>query len=312
MATKDRTLHVVTHARWVADDFSADPPRGWAVQHHHGLSLPQVRPGDAFWAPMEWMARARRSGLDVPLAMPSMTLLDNPEMPRSRGVFTMTLDRAAGFTVEFPVFAKLAAMKHADVPARVYDSTIEFTALLASLGAPPDTLVQLQWGDPGWVAEFRLFVANGGVTGGSPYLLVDETGEQAIWTEGMTGVVEGRDRIPEAIEFGQTIAARIDPLLVAGFVLDVGLQRDGGWSIVETNPAWSSATYGTPIRAAWESVLAANDPHPASPKNWVPDPWLAQCAARQSPLPWECRPKPRSRSRTFRLTDADCARTADR
>lgn len=272
------TLHVVTHQRWVADDFATAPPKGWRVRHSYGLDLPAIEPGDALWAPMEWAARAYRSGLDHPLMVPPANLLDGIPGHRHRGCFTMLLSALTAFApFSYPVFAKLAAMKHPDVPATVYpEGVADFVDLLQRLGAPPDTLVQWQSVmEPLWCAEFRLFVAEGRFVGGSPYLLRDG-GTETLWHPGMSD-----DRLSAAIEYARDNFAGAG---APGCVMDVGVDVNGRWSVIEVNPAWSAATYGAPIEAAWAAVIAANRPYDA-PCRWRPDPWLVKIAQRQSVLP---------------------------
>lgn len=277
----ERTLHVVTMRRWVADDFERYVPFGWRVQHSNGLDLPHLAPQDALWAPMEWAARARRSGMAPALSAISPFLLSHlPERFTGRAVTTCRLDRLLERHPRTgPVFGKLAAMKLDRLPAQWWPNVAEFVLAATDLGAPGGTLVQVCTERMTWQAEFRFFVADRQVHGGSPYLLRDgQTGAETTWFEGMAHPRRG-----EAARFAQSVSDwLIAGTVPRGFVLDVGWSPADGWSVVEANPAWSSATYGTPMHAVWPAVLAANDP--TSPQPWEPDPWLAARAARQTPI----------------------------
>ena len=276
-----RTLHVVTHQRWIADDFAAATPDGWQVRHSYGLDVPEIRPGDALWAPMAWVARAYRSGLNHPLAAPS-THLAGAVAPHhlKRLVLTTNLRGTQKMIMKRPVFAKLAMMKHEALPAQWYDSVAEFSCAARNLGAPDATVVSLCWDRRLWSVEYRLFVAGGAVIGGSRYLVRDPaTHEPTLWSEELDQVSAPPSELTEAIAFGEQVLGSS----LNACTLDVGWSPDTGWSVIEVNPAWCSAVYGTPVDAAWRSVLAANSPDPQAV--WRPDPWLQKIARRQTPLP---------------------------
>lgn len=285
MAKDTRTLHVVTHQRWIADDFAAAPPDGWQVRHSNGLDVPAVGPGDALWAPMAWVARAYRSGMSHPLAAPTPLLADliAPHHLK-RPLVTMTLRVTERMTAKRPVFAKLAMMKHEGLPAQWYADVGEFRCAAQKLGASESTMVSLCWDRMHWLAEYRLFVAGGHAVGASRYLVRDPaTGEPTLWSEELDQVPAPQGELAEAIDFGEQVL--VDPVArpsLNACTLDVGWSPDTGWSVIEVNPAWCSAVYGTSIDAAWRSVLDANSPAPQS--LWTPDPWLRKIAGRQTPL----------------------------
>lgn len=318
------TLHVVTHRKWVADDFTlAGVPD---VQHHLGLDLPDLAPGDAVWAPMEWMHRAQSVMFSrladgppysplLDLTAPGADFLIRAQPPLcGRDIRLLTaaeiVEMADEQNQRLPitddgteVFAKPANCKIERVPAKWYDLDGLSLDLIAAPRIPDNQPFLLTWDRLDLVEEHRLWVLDGTVVTSSPYLHhldfieTDLRGYESsnTWYPGMDS-----ERTPDAEAFGadvlDTLArssgfqvhAIISTALPRAFTLDVGLLADGAWVIIEANPAWSSALYGAdPVKVA-DCVRASSrvvDMMALSdPHRWSPDPYLIDRAARQRPL----------------------------
>ena len=318
------TFHVVTHRKWVADDFTlAGVPD---VQHHLGLDLPDLAPGDSVWAPMEWMHRAQSAlfvrladgppyGPFLDLAAPGADFLTRvPISLLSREIRLVTAaeiveaadeqNNRLPITDDGPeVFAKPANCKIERIPAKWYDLEGLALDLIAAPPVPDNQRFLLTWDRLDLVEEHRLWVLDGRVVTSSPYLHhldfieTDLRGYESsnTWYPGMNS-----ERTPDAEAFGahalDTLAhssgfeahAIVSTALPRAFTLDVGIDRAGVWVVIEANPAWSSALYGAdPVKVA-DCVRASSRVVDmmalTDPHRWSPDPYLVDRSARQRPL----------------------------
>lgn len=285
-----RILHVVTHRRWIADDLAtaaaADPElRDLTVWHDLGFDLPDFERGDVIWAPMEWMARARRALGEtgrslLPLADPGPAFLSRfHESVLGRRVGVATVGQVVAGDGPDEGFYKPANCKVDFVPA-AWRTRIEFVAAAAAANFP--TTSDVLWADTRleFTEEHRTFVRHGQVVTSSPYLRHLPDGP-TLWHEGMRSAFDA-----EARTFAQSA---LDALIGTGplppaFVLDVGLLTDGRWVVIETNPVWSSGQYGADLAEVIRCLIAANNPTQADGFEWIPDPYLVDRAATQRPL----------------------------
>lgn len=286
-----RTLHVVSHRRWVAGDLASNTV-GVPVRHHLGFDLPDWSPGDIVWAPMEWMARAKVADPRLRLADPGPGFLTAlPQTLTGRTVEVLTLAQMKEFVDDHTAvhgvlaaglsyFAKPANCKIEAMPARWDD--LEGHVLRAIAHRVPDeqpfllTATRLDL-----LEEHRLFVLEGEVVTSSPYLQHVVEGPGTTWHEDMVSHHAG-----DAEAFGAHVLDTTSVPHPRAFVLDVGLLVDGTWVVIETNPVWSSAFYSADIDAVVACLAGSveiDEPGPAV-HEWVPDPWLVERTNRQLPL----------------------------
>lgn len=295
-----RTLHVVTHRRWVADDLATGAFPGLDVRHHLGLDLPDFAPGDGVWAPMEWMARAVAVDPRLHLIDPGAALLTLlPRHLLGRDIRLLTRAQMEAEADEHiaahgplvdgpPYFAKPANCKVEEFPARWDDLEGHVLGAIATR-IPADQPFLLTTTRLDIVEEHRLFVLDGAVVTSSPYRALDLGPEghrsETLWHEEMTSECTG-----DAEAFGAHVLAALEDL-PRSFALDVAVLADGTWVVIEANPVWSSAFYGADPAQVVRCLLVASrvaDPAEASapePHRWVLDPYLIQRVARQRPLP---------------------------
>lgn len=171
-----------------------------------------------------------------------------------------------------PRFAKVGEAKPQNLPAGVRSTLSGFLAEAAAAGLPDESWIQLTT-PTSFDLEVRCFVLDGRVVAHSPYLVNGQT-----WDEDMS--LDRFDAARALLFAGRVADAVPGP---RGYVLDVG-RTTGVWSVVEANPAWSSAFYGADIDGVVAAVLAANGADPTGEWDWRPDAWLIQRAARQRPL----------------------------
>ncbi|QTA32664.1 ATP-grasp domain, R2K clade family 2 [Streptomyces sp. CA-256286] len=106
-----------------------------------------------------------------------------------------------------------------------------------------------------FAAEYRLHLLDGAVHTGSRY------------------AAGGRLRLgpptPDALAFGRDLLAAARQTLPSAIVVDVGVDDEGRWAVVEANAAWGSGCY-EPIRIGpWTPCCAPPGPSPNSARTTV-------------------------------------------
>lgn len=206
----------------------------WKVHRLHSWSVPpELRNTDAvvYAEPLFISAVAEPLGLEV--LEPSATWL--PELPRhyrNREISLVTLGQAR--LLEKPAFIKPISDKC--FMAKVYQSGAELPPPPTDLGDEEPTYLSepVVWG-----IEFRAFVLDRQVVTISPYLRDGELVEQP---DGSWAASE--DEIRSAEDFCRVVLADPQVPCPAAVVLDVGIIRGRGWSVIEANAAWGSGLYG--------------------------------------------------------------------
>ena len=170
--------------------------------------------------------------LSLALLEPTLDWL--PRLPlayRRREVAALTLAEARALRA--PTFVKPADDKC--FPARVYASGAELP-VLAHLPADTPALAA----EPVvWEREFRAFVAERRVLTLSIYLRGGELGktDDGDWPASDEELASARAFLEAMLD---------DPAVAVppAAVIDVGVIRDRGWAVVESNPAWGSGICG--------------------------------------------------------------------
>lgn len=271
-------LAVVTTSDWVARDLAAAGTIN--VAPSYGFDIPPLDGSTAIWCSGAWAMRLACSGISHPFHSAGPGWLARlPERFLRRGIWAGTLDRLPVSTGG-QVFCKLSEHKHSAIPATLYSGTAAFAAhvrraLSSDGGDEPDPAgISVVLSAPlAYRREFRCFIAYGKVTASSYYLStvpgVRGSDVQITWD------AYAADRVPdssEAAAFAQTVVDAMGDDQPPGYTLDVGVDHDGNFSVIEANAAWSSNIYHARAAGVIESVLASQDPDPAYAQwKWVPD-----------------------------------------
>lgn len=289
-----RTLHVVTHRRWVADDFTAAlavTRPDVTVRHHLGLDVPAFAPGDAMWAPMEWAARALHAGAPLDLVDPGPFFVTRiPPVLLGREVSCTRLSDVVAGSAPDEGFFKPANAKVEQAPARWWRRDA-FVAAACSAGMTPDSLILWTPTRLDLAEEHRVFVLDGEPVTSSVYLRHHRSsGSEPVeetWHESMTDPHASEARAFAADVLAGLASTHTFPVT---FTLDIGL-LDGGvpgeWVVIETNPAWCAAQYGADLAVVADCLFAASEA--TNGWTWTPDPYLAEKAALQRRLDVESR-----------------------
>jgi hypothetical protein len=246
-------LRVVTTAKWVAEDLAKAGTI--PVVHDYGMDLPASTEGTAWWCSGRHAARLMASGVDPGFlsAGPTFTA-DLPWRFRRRSVWAGRLKdmpRPIG-----PAFYKPAEAKLESLPAKEYPYWGQFVQAAHHAKLDKDDFVQVS-SLMEYTHEFRCFIADGQVTAISPYLVNGVTWESLD---------------PETV-----------PGQPPGYVLDVGADQSGRFSVIEANASWSSNPYWAAADGVIKSILASQSTDPAHARwRWEPANKFRQYA---QPLP---------------------------
>lgn len=281
--TYDKLL-VVTSARWLADDLGAADTID--VEHSLGLDAPRLDGRTALWCSGSWATRLLKTGIEHPFlsAGPRWLTTVPPEKFLRRKVWASTLGDMPYKGVE-PMFYKLAEHKHGSIPAglSIGRGIFQRTAGAAFDFAPGYRDLNVTGSERmAYVREYRCFIAHGKVTASSFYLATVPgiNGSTATITWDAYDPATCPDS-SAAAAFAEEVVEVMGVSQPPGYVLDVGEDANGKWSVIEANAAWSSNIYHAPAAGAIEAVLASQEPgHPRWA--WKPDDLFFR---RARPLP---------------------------
>lgn len=155
-----------------------------------------------------------------------------------RRIRSMTLGEA--HRLRSPAFVKTPNDKR--VTARVY---ADGTRLPGPDALDADTLVLVS-DVLTYTAEYRIHVLDGLVHTASQYA--------------HDGRLVVRAASPDAVAFATDLLGHVGATLPSAVVVDVGLDTDGGWSVVEANAAWASGSYASDADRVLDVILRAAGP----------------------------------------------------
>lgn len=258
------SLRVVTTATWLPRDLASAGVV--PVVADLGLDVPADTDGMAWWCPSRHAARlsatAVRTWFTAPPAPWQASLLTATSRPT-------TAVRVRELGGQAPVFAKVADIKHPQIPASVWPAADALADACHRAGVPGDAWALVTDVVEDFTAEYRCFVTGRLVVAASVYLA-----DGLTWDHWETG--EQPDATAAA-GYAQSVVDALGDDQPPGWVLDVGVDRAGRWSVVEANPAWCANPYHGEPAGVVRTVLAAQDPDadprwawaPASPPAWA-------------------------------------------
>lgn len=286
---KTDCLIVASHAKWVYRDFANNYTTDIPVLYSHGYGIPDYKEYShpAFWTPTAHAARLKACGLELPLLAPGPDWLPRvPDHLKGRSVWSMTLgelrDDPIAIKDETLYWIKLAEMKDDRLPTqRTYLKDFITTAL--SLGAPDGTVIQFSDGHLNFVKENRFFIVDHKVWSGSPYMIQND-----LWDADREDDSWNYDQW--ASDFARYVATTCKSFSPRAYTLDIGqvmpddLVGDDYHVVIEANPIWSSAIYGSDPEITMLAIMEGIDYNGTEDHHWKPDPWLVQKAEYQVAL----------------------------
>lgn len=252
----NRPFNVVTHKRWLAEQFA---PLGAVLDH--GFDIDPTTALDTYWwAPGAWVASAHRAGVQLPLLSCGVDWLPNlSEEYLGRRVWNSLLrDIPSGVTAE--TFVKLPEVKHDGVPAKLYGPNCYLRETLEQYHLPADTIWQLQ--EPmEFYAEARYWIVNGEIAASSLYRVGDTVWGSPGWDSEI--YLDCMYSAEEMDIMARRVARTVDA--PPGYVLDIGMTEQGP-CVVEANAAWSSGPYDGDPAGIFEAIKASHDFEAAYPR----------------------------------------------
>lgn len=272
------TLHLVCHPNWMVQELSSATSA--QVKHSFGLDVPVYEADDAWWIPQQMAAKFIRSmeaeGLPLPnFTSPGPLWLDSvPEKFLARTVKTMTVKKAMKHARPW-AWWKAAEAKIDWFPAAPREKAVFLEAAGKLL---PETMVQSANATLFINTEFRFHVLDGEPVTGSAYL--QTVPGSRLGHSYYDGLTTNATELSRAADFVRKVLSKVAS--PHAFTLDVALLASGRFVVLEANPIWCSAWYGSDIdevaRLTIESFSGAG-------WEWHPDAWHVLKAQEQAMLP---------------------------
>ncbi len=275
------TIRVVTQRNWMVEELrAAVAGSGWTVQQHYGLSVPPLD-GAITWMPGAFAARLFQQGLGPRLSSPGgsfLSLMPQEFTGREVALFPAVLamlEPSEGFW-------KLADSKDDRFPA-AWRTAEQLATDLLTAQVPPGAMLHLTDVRLDLVGEYRAVVAGSTVLTGAFYIdLAGRPHDDPEFAE-PTAIA-----LSAATDFAAEVVASMNAEGLSGppsYTLDVGFDRiTGCWVVIEANPIWSSAWYGSNPTLFVTALITDQMTDPGI-WVWTPDPVLSERAARKPPLP---------------------------
>lgn len=268
-------LHIVTNRQWMVDELSHNTL--FPVEHSLGLDIPRHSSDDLWWIPQGIANRFIASGVKFSFSAPGPSWLPGiPAKLLQRKVQVITAGNLYTFS-NTKRFWKFAEAKVDFMLAGEY-TTQELISLLKVNKIPDDSLLQFST-VVDIKNEFRFFIVDGKITAYSAYLNRESGQETIYYDANFTNPFD----LDEAYSFAASVAPVLDS--PRGYALDVASLRDGNFIVLEANPAWCSAWYGSEIDGVVRSIEASHN----DSKKWFykPDPLLVKKYSKMVSLKWQ-------------------------
>lgn len=284
-----KLLIVATVQQWRARDLADNTLRDWHIRSSLGFDIPTIPTTInhvRWWTPQEHAARLLTSGYPLTLqAPPPDWLATLPAHTTKREIWTGTIETLHTAPTE-PLWWKPATIKHPRLPATLCtrDTIQQWAENETSNGHNINELILQGTSPVEWTSETRCWILNKQVIGASTYLHQPRPDTPAnIWSSPTFPHHTFSTTENSAAEWCQQLLNTDTITAPDGAVIDIGHNPETGHSIIEANPAWASAWYGTPASTVIRTVDAAGEPNPHW--SWQPDPHLLTTAEQKRPLP---------------------------
>jgi hypothetical protein len=259
------------------------------VKHSYGLDIPIHSNDDAWWIPQGIANRFIHSGVVFTPQAPGSKWL--PSQPKEfvgrevesiavkdikQNVLSPLLTRAINGEKLFWKFAEAKV----DIFLGEVRAFNEVLAYIDAYGIPDESVMQVSE-IVDVQNEYRFFIVNGVIKACSPYLNRIHGTEVTYYDSPYANT--------EEFQAIQAYVSSIAPQLTSpdAYVLDVASVSNGSFIVLEANPAWCSAWYGSDIDGVTETILASWLPN----ENFVymPDALLVKTYSKMNKINFEKR-----------------------
>lgn len=277
---KAKTLVVCSITNWVVQDFRDAKIADLEIIGDRGFDLPEVKPSPetAWWMPTEHAVKLQYSGFSIPFMAPGSHWLPTVSQALTgRFIGSATVEEILSnkdiflHTETGKLWIKPAEFKHQEFFAGQYSQEG-----IAAFNLPPDAVLQWTSTVLNIAEEHRFYVLDNEVVTGSEYLV-----------DGVTyydGAVSSRK--DEALSFVVEAVQEMGLNQPPAYTLDVAFDRvSASWVVLEGNPAFSSAIYGSNPKKVVDVLLRCCNPGQNDTKwLWEPDSYLMKKYAHMRPL----------------------------
>lgn len=270
----NKTLVVCSHANWIAQDFIDATIDSYDIIADKGFDLPKIKPNSnvAWWMPTEHAVKLAYSGFSLPFMAPGTHWLSSlPEALTMRNIVSTSIAELDANPYDGKRWIKPAEFKHQQFFAGAYtvEEVMDFQLPQNAIIQYTDTILSLD-------EEYRFYVVDGKVTTGSIYL-----SDSITYYDGAT-----EKRYTEAYDYAQYVVDCLQWNQPPSYTLDVAYDTEiNDWLVVEGNPAFSSAIYGSDPAIVVDALLRCANPVEGDEAwMWLPDPYLLHKYANMRPL----------------------------
>ena len=277
---KTKTLVVCSITNWIVQDFLDAKIADIEIIGDRGFDLPAVKPSGetAWWMPTEHAVKLRYSDFSIPFVAPGSHWL--PSVPQSltgRYIGSLTVSEALSKNSPFSdspdkkLWIKPAEFKHQEFFAGIYSQQE-----IAAFNLPLDAVLQWTSTILDIAEEHRFYVLDNEIITGSEYLV-----DNLTYYDGAVSSLQA-----EAFSFASKAVKELGYNQPPAYTLDVALdKKTNSWVVLEGNPAFSSAIYGSDPAKVVDVLLRCCNPQEKD-QNWIwkPDSFLMKKYARMRPL----------------------------
>lgn len=277
---KAKTLVVCSITNWVVQDFRDAKIADLEIIGDRGFDLPPVKPSaeTAWWIPTEHAVKLIYSGFSIPFMAPGSHWLPTVSQALTgRFIGSATVEESLSNDDYFSqnksgkLWIKPAEFKHQQFFAGLYSREE-----VASFNLPSDAVLQWTSTILDIAEEHRFYVLDNEVVTGSEYLV-----DGVTYYDGAMSL-----RKAEAFSFAGSVVQELGLNQPPAYTLDVAFDRtSNSWVVLEGNPAFSSAIYGSNPEKVVDVLLRCCNPKESDVSwLWEPDPYLMKKYAHMRPL----------------------------
>jgi len=283
-AVKEFAIQLLVNPNWMAEELQTS---GHEVKHSYGLEVPLYLESDIWWMPQEIATKICRSLDANTRPLPSFESPGPKWLQRvnerflQRQVTTITVSEVTESKAKElgEGWWKAAEAKIDDFPAQLRSPEKVILDILEA-DLPPETILQFTSTTLDIKNEFRFVISGDTVKTGSLYLTKDKEGERTYYD----GANSTSLQLKKANDFAQEVVeATAGP---SSYVLDIAELNDGTYCVLEANPIWCSAWYGSDIEHFIEALRFSQEEGYSSAWQWEPDEYLKKKVSKQRMLPF--------------------------
>jgi hypothetical protein len=232
--------------------------------------VPATMDDTALWVDTMGATRLLNAGLELPLLSPGPAWLSTvPGHLLGRQVLCTTIGQLQDKWKRVGLL-RLAEQQFAGLGTdRLYYHPGSFIAAVGRYHSRTPELVAslnvIASAPVNYIDRYRVFIADDEITASTRFDPTSRPGKRTDVYEG-----DDKDRTAAALHFAQIVMDATVWHRPPGFVIEVGLTRDGSWQLIGAGPSWAAANHLANPSGVVASILAGQQPGYDHWK-WTPD-----------------------------------------